>query len=264
MTTTTSAPDHHDSLWCRVTAVGDHVRPVRWKVRLHLTAVVAFVALTLAAPLAIVLWNDVETAFAALCSAPLMAWSSWFTVRDDRAAVPVYDRALAVLMVCREVRPAAPPVEIQLLPGPDDRRRLLWDGREVAWWHDDGTATLLDDTGRPDLQRLEPPPVEYVRLGSLLVHEVTLGTAAFVCWVGRGWVDDLGRLWTLPASDEVLADGARFPWPADTGVLGLLAYLERVTKRRTKALEAERMARRHRGRPGGTRLAPSATGVDHR
>lgn len=233
-------------------AVRDHVRPVRWKVRRYLAAAAPLVALTLAAPLAIVLWDDFDIFFTVLSTAPLMAWSSWFAVRDLRAALPVYDRAVAVLMACREVRPAVPPVEVRLLPGPDEHRRLLWDGREVAWWHDDGTATLLDDSGRPHPQRLEPPAVDRVDLGSPLVDEVTLGTATFVRWLGRGWVDDLGRLWTPPASGQVLADEPRFLWPADSGALGLLAYLELITKRRAEALAAERAAQHRRGRRRGT------------
>ena len=108
-------------------AVRDHVRPVRWKVRRYLAAAAPLVALTLAAPLAIVLWDDFDIFFTVLSTAPLMAWSSWFAVRDLRAALPVYDRAVAVLMACREVRPAVPPVEVRLLPGPDEHRRLLWD-----------------------------------------------------------------------------------------------------------------------------------------
>jgi hypothetical protein len=241
----------------------DHVRVLRWKVRLGLVGAGGCAILTLAAALSILSWDEYEIVGAVLSVAPLLAWSAWFAVRDDRAALPVYDRGLAVLLTSRERRPPAAAAAVELVRDAQGCTRVWWDGQEVASWHEDGTVTLDDPRGGPGPDRQEPPATDRVDLGCLLVDEVTLGTATFVRWLGRAWVDDLGRRWTLPGRDELLGDVARFTWPSDTGVPGLLAHLETTTKRRADALALDERRRRQAAirarRAPGTRPGGDAT-----
>ncbi|GAA4775374.1 hypothetical protein GCM10023200_04910 [Actinomycetospora chlora] len=230
------------------------VRPVvpglleaeRRRVRRKRAAAAGWLVLAIAA----VAWWCLTTEYAAIAfgvtvGAVAMAWGEWFVTALDVDRLRALDDGLLVLLAGREPREPCPAVEVELLDGGAGDTLVRWDGRDAALWTADGRVAPIHGGVAGTAG---PPSAVQRRVLGPGVEELVTTTGAFVA-VGAGWVDDVGRIWTLPRA-EVLAGRAEgtVSWPADTGPEAFVGLLAAVAPRRTAAPGA-RSGPRHAGVP---------------